>query len=126
MSNFVKKRSCILDTRATHPFCRDKRLFTKYVSLFNDEMSIAIKDISFLIECKEEVKLHFGQQLFTLTNVMHSSQLHQNLLLALNWILMVFNIMAMKLHFSKMARQAHSQRGGQGGQCSTWKSFCLP
>lgn len=70
----------ILDSGASHHFCRDKNLFSKYVPLSNEIMSVAVKNVSFPIEGKGEVRLRFGQRIFTLTNVMHSSQLRRNLI----------------------------------------------
>lgn len=66
--------SWILDTGAVHHFCADLNLFSKYVPLNHKKMSVAIKDVTFPTEGKEEVKLSFGQHIFTLTNVMLSSK----------------------------------------------------
>lgn len=43
-------------------------------------MSIAVKDMLFPIKGKGEVKLRFGQRIFTLCNVMYSDKLSRNLI----------------------------------------------
>lgn len=43
-------------------------------------MSVAVKNVLFPIKGKRDVKLRFGQQVFTLCNVMYSDQLHRNLI----------------------------------------------
>lgn len=48
--------------------------------LVDQKMTVAVKGLTFPIEGKGEIKLHFGQGLLTLTNVMFSTQLRRNLI----------------------------------------------
>lgn len=54
-------------------------MFSNFESL-NDNLSVAVKNVLFPIIGKGEVKLRFGQRVFTLTNVMLSDQFRRNLI----------------------------------------------
>lgn len=55
-------------------------MFVKFKSILNEEINVAVKGISFPIEGKGEIKLSFGQRVFTFTDVMYTSQLRLNLI----------------------------------------------
>lgn len=70
----------IFHSGVSHHFCRDRNLFVKFKSILNEEINVAVKGISFPIEGKGEIKLSFGQRVFTFTDVMYTSQLRLNLI----------------------------------------------
>lgn len=51
-----------------------------HLTILDDLMSVTVKPVLFPITGKGEVKLRFGQRVFTLTSVMYADQLRQNII----------------------------------------------
>lgn len=79
ISNVIKESDWVFDSGASHHFCNDKNLFSKF-KLLNYEMSVSVKDVSFPFKGKGEVKLSFVERVFNHCNVMYSDQLRRNLI----------------------------------------------
>ena len=70
----------IFDTAASHHFCCDKNLFTKYTPLKGEHLKVAVEGVKCPIEGKDMIKLKFGQCIVNFEEVIYSPKLQRNLI----------------------------------------------
>lgn len=70
----------IFDTAASNHFCNDKTFFIEFVPVCDENLVVAIKDVSLPIEGKGTVKMDFGYGIVTFSNVLYSPKLRKNLI----------------------------------------------
>jgi transposase InsO family protein len=76
----VTSESWLFDTGASHHFCCNKKLFTEFKPLENENLVVAVKDLKFPIEGVGVVELRFKDNVFRFTDTMYSSKLRRNLI----------------------------------------------
>lgn len=70
----------VLDTAASHHFCKDRSSFTTFKPVNNEDVSVAISDVTFPIEGKGDVHLKFGCKEVVLKDCYYSPKLRRNLI----------------------------------------------
>ena len=73
LNEFDADACWVFDTAASHHFCKDKTLFKNYTDVTDEQMHVAVKDISFPIIGKGDVTLRFkGDKVYKFTEVLHT------------------------------------------------------
>lgn len=80
LSGKIDNNCWIFDTAASNHFCNDKNLFVYIEPVDNENMLLAVNDISFPIEGKGDVKVCLDNTECHLKNVLYSPNLRRNLI----------------------------------------------
>lgn len=80
LSSKLYENCWIFDTAASNHFCNDKNLFINMKPIDNENMILAVDNISFPIESKGDVKVYFDKTECYLKNVFYSPNLRRNLI----------------------------------------------
>lgn len=70
----------VLDTAASHHFCRDRSYFSSFDETFRERVAVATSETSFIVEGRGDIILMFDGREVTLKNVLYSPALRKNLI----------------------------------------------
>ena len=79
VNSYCREDSWVFDTAASHHFCKDKSLFSRWKPLRNEKLSVAVDGVTFPVEGCGEIELFFNNTVYILSNVLYTPKLRRNL-----------------------------------------------
>lgn len=70
----------VIDTAASHHFCKNKSYFSIFEPICNEKVSVAVSNTTFSVEGRGQIHLMFDNEEIILKNVLYSPHLRRNLI----------------------------------------------